>query len=183
MAWSLFHLAKFRQRDPSRNILNEELRTAETAVAVFREVSPLDAPGLGDALYLYADRMLELDKNRDAATYAEESVHYFREARLEEPGKEKYAFDLVVSLSLASSCLACTERAGDALEYAKQAVEIQHERRSTEDGQYDNHLRKLLVDVIFRSMEMDKQAEAVPWMQELHRLGDPEDMREFFLPG
>ena len=127
--------------------------------------------------------MLELDKIREAATYAEESIHYFREARQEESGEEKYALDLIFSLSLASSRLACTERAEDVLEYAKQAVEIQHECRSTEDGQYDNHLRKLLVDVIFRSMEMDKQAEAVPWMQELHRLGDPEDMREFFLPG
>ena len=181
LAWCLFQLAKFRQKDPSRDVLNKELQIAETSVTVFREVSPLDAPGLGDALYLYADRMLELDKNRDAATYAEESIHYFQEARLEESGKEKYALDLIFSLSLASACLACTERAGDALEYARRAVEIQHERKSTASEHYDNHLRKLLMDVIFRSTEMDKQEEAAPWMQELHRLGDPEDMREFFL--
>ena len=181
LARSLLHLARFRQTDGNRNILNEELRTAETAVAVFREVSPLDAPGLGDALYLYADRMLELDKNRDAATYAEESVHYFREARLEEPGKEKYAFDLVVSLSLASSCLACTERAGDALEYAKQAVEVQHERQGTADGQHGIHLRKLLMDVIFRSTEMDKREDAHPWFEELQRLGPPTGMGEYSL--
>ncbi|KAI0257037.1 hypothetical protein BJV78DRAFT_1159764 [Lactifluus subvellereus] len=176
LAWCLFHLAKFRQKGANRNALNEELRIAETAVTVFREVSPLDAPGLGDALYLYADRMLELDQNREAATYAEESVHYFREARLEESGKEKYALDLIFSLSLASSCLACTERAGDALEYAKQAVEVQHERKDTGGGLYDAHLRKLLVDVVWRSTEMDKQEEALPWMQELNRLGDPEQM-------
>ena len=102
---------------------------------------------------IYADRMLELDKIRETATYAEELIHYFREARREEPGKEKYALDLIFSLSLASSCLACTERAGDVLEYAKQAVELQHERKDTGDGRYDAHLRKLLMDVIFRSVD------------------------------
>ncbi|KAI0257031.1 hypothetical protein BJV78DRAFT_1150055 [Lactifluus subvellereus] len=176
LAWCLFHLAKFRQKGANRNTLNEELRIAKTAVTVFREVSPLDAPGLGESLYLYADRMLELDNNRDAAMYAEESVQYFREARLEESGKEKYALDLIFSLSLASSCLACTERGGDALEYAKQAVEVQHERKGTADGQYDIHLRKLLMDVIFRSTEIDKQEEAQPWFQELRHLDPPQDI-------
>jgi hypothetical protein len=80
LAWALFHLAKFRQKDANRVVLNKELEVAETAVTVFHDISPLDAPGLGEALYLYADRMLELDKYQEAATYAEESVQYFREA-------------------------------------------------------------------------------------------------------
>jgi tetratricopeptide (TPR) repeat protein len=178
LAWSLFHLAKFRQTGGNKNVLNEELRTAETAVTVFREVSPLDVPGLGESLYLYADRMLELDKNREAATYAEESVQCFREARQEESGKEKYALDLIFSLSLASSCLACTERAGDALEYAKQAVEVQHEREGTADGQNDI-LRRLLMDIMYRATEIDKQEEALPWFEELQRLGPLQDMGEY----
>jgi tetratricopeptide (TPR) repeat protein len=183
LAWTLFHLAKFRTRGNDRNALNEEFRVAETAVTLFREVSPLDAPGLADALYLYADRMLELDNNREAATYAEESVQYFREACSDEPGKEKYAIDLIFSLSLASSCLACTERADDAFEYAKQAVQVQHERNSTADEQYDIHLRQLLVSVVFRATEMGKQGEALPWFQELNRLGGSEDMGELSLLG
>ena len=178
LAWSLFHLAKFRQTGGNKNVLNEELRIAETAVTVFREVSPLDVPGLGESLYLYADRMLELDKNREAATYAEESVQCFREARQEESGKEKYALDLIFSLSLASSCLACTERAGDALEYAKQAVEVQHEREGTADGQNDI-LRRLLMDIMYRATEIDKQEEALPWFEELQRLGPLQDMGEY----
>jgi tetratricopeptide (TPR) repeat protein len=167
LARALFHLAKFRHRGGERSLLSEELRIAESTVNVFREVVPLDAPGLADALFLYADRMLELDKNREAATYAEESVQYFREA---EEKDQKYALDLIFSLSLASSCLACTERAGDALEYAKQAVEVQHGRKHAEDPLYGPHLRKLLGDVVFRATEIDKADEASPWLYELQSL-------------
>jgi tetratricopeptide (TPR) repeat protein len=169
LAWSLFELAKFRQRGSEKNVLREELRIAECAVEAFRGVEPLDVAGLGDALYLFADRMLELDKNREAATYAEESVQHFREASAED---QKYALDLIFSLSLASSCLAYTERNEDALEYAKQAVKVQHERKGIEDKQYDAHLRRLLMEVVIRSMEMNKEREAFPWLQELQAL-DP----------
>jgi tetratricopeptide (TPR) repeat protein len=169
LARSLFELSKFRHEGDERNVLREELRIAECAVDAFRGVVPLDVPGLADALYLFAVRMLELDKNREAATYAEESVQYFREASAEDP---KYALDLIFSLSLASSCLAYTERDEDAFAYAKQAVEVQHERKGLEDKQYDARLRRLLMDVIIRSMEMDKVREALPWLQELQAL-DP----------
>ncbi|KAH9964229.1 hypothetical protein BC827DRAFT_1189776 [Russula dissimulans] len=170
LAWSLFELAKFRHSGHNRDLLREELRIAELAVEVFRDVEPLDTRGLGDALYLFADRMLELDRNQEAVTYAEESVLYFREAASEDP---KYALDLIFSLSLASSCLACTERADYAFEYAKQAVEVHHGRKAAgvADEQYTAHLRKLLVDVFFRATEMDIQAEALPWFQELQTLG------------
>lgn len=169
LAWSLFELSKFRHEGGERNVLREELRIAECAVDAFRGVVPLDIPGLPDALYLFAVRMLELDKNREAATYAEESVQYFRDACAEDP---KYALDLIFSLSLASSCLAYTERDEDAFEYAKQAVEVQHGRKGLEDKQYDAHLRRLLMDVVTRSMEMDRMHEALPWLQELQAL-DP----------
>lgn len=169
LAWSLFELSKFRHEGGERNFLREELRIAECAVDAFRGVVPLDIPGLADALYLFAVRMLELDENREAATYAEESVQYFRDASGEDP---KYALDLIFSLSLASSCLAYTERDEDAFEYAKQAVEVQHGRKGLEDKQYDAHLRRLLMDVVTRSMEMDKMHEALPWLQELQAL-DP----------
>ncbi|KAI0294962.1 hypothetical protein BC826DRAFT_1009674 [Russula brevipes] len=170
LAWALFQLAKFRHRGDDKKLLREELEIAESAVSVFREVVPLDAPGLADALFLYADRMLELDKNREAATYAEESVQYFREAKEKD---QKYALDLIFSLSLASSCLACTERGDDAFEYAKQAVEVQHGRKSAEDPQYEPHLRKLLMDVVFRATENDKAVEAFPWFHELQSLDPP----------
>ena len=173
LAWSLFELAKYRHKSADKEKLRNELQISEIAVSMFRDVSPLDYAGLADALFLYADRMLELDKNRDAVIYAEESVQYFRKAREDSP--HKYALDLIFSLSLASSCLACTERCEDALEYAKQAVEVQHERKSDGDQQYDNHLRKLLMDVIFRFTEMGMQQDAMPWMQQLQQLGDPED--------
>ncbi len=176
LAWALFDLAKYRHKGADKQTLRNELQIAESAVSTFREVSPLDYAGLADALYLYADRMLELDNNREAATYAEESVHYFGEAKDATP--HKYALDLIFSLSLASSCLACTERSVDALEYAKQAVEVQHERKGDGDAQYDNHLRKLLMDVVFRSTEMGNQQEALPWIQELQQLGVPADMGE-----
>ena len=130
---------------------------------------PLDIPGLADALYLFAIRMFELDKNREAATYAEESVQYLWEASAEDP---KYALDLIFSLSLASSCLAYTERDEDAFEYAKQAIDVQHGRKGLEDKQYDAHLRRLLMDVVTRSMEINKMHEALPWLQELQAL-DP----------
>ncbi|KAH9960762.1 hypothetical protein BGW80DRAFT_923370 [Lactifluus volemus] len=120
--------------------------------------------------------MLELDKNQEAATYAEESVQYFREACSDELGKEKYGADLIFSLSLASACLACTERANDAFAYAKQAVEVQHKRTGTTN--YKAHLGKLLLDVVFRATEMNKQEEAYPWFQELESLGGPGVMAE-----
>ncbi|KAH9044369.1 hypothetical protein EDB85DRAFT_1908934 [Lactarius pseudohatsudake] len=172
LAWALYELAKYRHKGGDKQTLRNELQIAETSVSMFREVLPLDYAGLADALYLYADRMLELDNNREAATYAEESVQYFREAR--EASPHKYALDLIFSLSLASSCLACTERGRDALEYAKQAVAVQHERKDDGDAQYSNHLRKLLMDVVFRSREMDKEQEALPWIQELSQLGPPD---------
>ncbi|KAH8990166.1 hypothetical protein EDB86DRAFT_1803394 [Lactarius hatsudake] len=173
LAWALYELAKYRHKGGDKQTLRNELQIAETSVSMFREVLPLDYAGLADALYLYADRMLELDNNREAATYAEESVQYFREAREESP--QKYALDLIFSLSLASSCLACTERSEHALEYAKHAVQVQHERKDDGDAQYSNHLRKLLMDVVFRSREMDKEMDALPWMQELSQLGPQAD--------
>ena len=176
LAWSLFDLAKLRRKDADRQVLREEFRIAESAVGMFREAEPLDAPGLGDALYLYADRMLELDRNQEAATYAEESVMYFQEAAKD----PKYALDLIFSLSLASACLACTERDGAALEYAKQAVEVQRGRRDVGDPQYDAHLRKLLMDVVFRATEMDRPDEAAPSFEELQSLGGPEDGTQRF---
>jgi tetratricopeptide (TPR) repeat protein len=168
LAWSLFELAKFRHKDANRQVLSEEFRIAELAVEIFREAEPLDAPGLGDALYLYADRMLELDENQEAATYAEESVMYFQEAASKDP---KYALDLIFSLSLASACLACTIRDDAAFEHAKQAVEVQRGRQGAGDPQYDAHLRKLLMDVVFRATEMDRSEDATPWYEELQRLG------------
>ena len=177
LAWSLFELAKFRLKGANRQSLREEFMVAECAVEMFRETEPLDTPGLGDALYLYADRMLELDKNQEAATYAEESVIYFQGAASKDP---KYALDLIFSLSLASGCLACTERNNAAFEYAKQAVEVQHGRRGAGDPQYDAHLRKLLMDVVFRATEMDKPDDAAPWYKELERLGGSGGTHQFF---
>ena len=92
LAWSLLELSKFRHEGEEKNVLREELRIAECAVDAFRGVVPLDIPGLADALYLLAVRMLELDKNREANTYTEESVQYFWEASGEGP---KYALDLI----------------------------------------------------------------------------------------
>jgi hypothetical protein len=77
LARSLFELARFRCKGGDRIILRGELGIAQHAVEVFREVVPLDFPGLADALYLVADRMLELDSNHGAATYAEESAQHF----------------------------------------------------------------------------------------------------------
>jgi len=168
LAWSLFHLSNFRSTDEGKNARREELRLAESAVDMFRQVVPLDAPGLGDALYSVATRMLDLDDNREASTYAEESVQYFREAAAEDP---KYETDLILSLSLASSCLACTERGHDAFEYAKQAVELQHERKVERDENFNGLLRKLLMDVVARAAEVDRHVEALPWFQELQALG------------
>jgi hypothetical protein len=167
LAWSLFELAKFRRKDADRNALREELRIAEEAVEVFRVAEPLDSRGLGEALFLYADRMLELDRNEEAVSYAQESVIYFREAASED---SRYALDLIFSLSLASSCMACTKYDAIALDFAKEAVEVQRRRKDLGDKQYDAHLCKLVMDVVFRATEMDNQEEAAPWMEELQRL-------------
>jgi tetratricopeptide (TPR) repeat protein len=168
LAYSLFHLANFRSTDEGKNARREELQLAESAVDMFRQVVPLDAPGLGDALYHVATRMLDLDDNREAATYAEESIQYFRDASAEDP---KYERDLILSLSLASSCLACTERGYDAFEYAKQAVELHHERKVEKDEQYNFLLHKLLMDAMVRAGEIDRHAEALPYFQELQAIG------------
>jgi tetratricopeptide (TPR) repeat protein len=168
LAWSLFRLAKFRSSDEGKNIRREELQFAESAVNMFRQVVPLDAPGLGEALYQFAARMLELDDNREAATYAEESIQYFREASAENP---KYEHDLILTLSLASSCLACTERGHDAFEYAKQAVELQHRRKVEKYGKYDTLLHNLLMDVVARAVEIDKHVEVLSLFQKLLALG------------
>ena len=168
LAWALFELAKYHGKDANRQTLRNELQIAEFAVSTFREVSPLDCAGLAHALYLCGKRMFEIDNSRDAATYAEEAVQYFREARKKLP--HKYALELIFSLSLASSCLACTERSMDALKYAQQAVEVHREPKDDRDTQYDNHLHKLLMDVVHRFTEMGRQEDALPWMQELQEL-------------
>ena len=174
LAWALFHLAKFRRQDGDQDALRNELLASESAVGMFREVSPPDAAGLADALYLAADRSFELDKKHEAAFYAEESVQYFREAASQAP--DKYAPDLIFSLSLASSCLASVARTDDALEYAKQAVEVQRERMGMVE--YDIELRKLLTDVVLRFEEADRQWEALPWFQELQALGETRGIGE-----
>ncbi|KAH9044372.1 hypothetical protein EDB85DRAFT_450842 [Lactarius pseudohatsudake] len=170
-AGALYELAKFSRKGADKRTLRNELQIAQSAVSTFREVSPLDYASLAYGLYLYADRMLELNKN--AATYFEESVQYFPEVR--EGSPQTYAVGLIFSLSLASSRLACTGRCADALEYAKHAVEVQHERSSDGDAQYVKHLRQLLMGVVFRSTEIGRREDALPWMQEMHQLGLPED--------
>ena len=172
LAWALFHLAKFRRKDADK----DALLVSESAVDMFREVSPLDAAALADALYLLADRMLELDRKHEAVVYAEESVRYFREAASQAP--DKYALDLIFSLSLASSCLASVTRTDDALEYAKQAVEAQRERVGAVE--YDIELRKLLMDVVLLFVGAGRQGEALPWFQELQALGETRGLGEFF---
>jgi len=168
LAWSLFQLSNFRSTDEGKNARREELQLAESAVDMFRQVVPLDAVGLGNALFGVANRMLDLDNNREASTYAEESIQYFREASAEDP---KYEINLILSLSLASSCLACTERGYDALEYAKQAVDLQRERKVERDEQFNGLLRKLLMDAMVRATEIDRHVEALPYFQELQALG------------
>jgi len=174
LAWSLFELSKFRRRN-DRDALREELQLAADAVEMFRQVEPLDAPGLGDALFLYADRMLELDQNQEAVTYATESIIYFEDAASKD---RKYSLDLIFSLSLASACLACTTTDGAtlALRYAKQAVEVQRGRKDIGGQQYDAHLRKLVMDVVFRATEMDLEEEQSIWLQELQSLGGGEGL-------
>ena len=177
LARSLFELAKLRLKDADRQTLREECRIIESAIEMFRETEPLDTTGLGDALYLYAGRMLELDKNQEAATYAEESVVYLREAASKNP---VYALGLVFSLSLASACLACTTLADTAFEYAKQAVEVQRSRQHVEYPQYDGHLSKLLMQTVFRATEIDRTDEAASWYQEHQMLGVPGGTHQFF---
>lgn len=58
----------------------------------------------------------------------------------------------------------------DALKYAQQAVEVHREPKDDRDTQYDNHLHKLLMDVVHRFTEMGRQEDALPWMQELQEL-------------
>jgi len=176
LALSLFELARFRFRGGDKKTLGESLKIAESAVEMFRTVEPLDGPRLADALYLVADRMSELERNLEAAADAEESIHYLREASAED---QKYAPDLTFSLSLASSCLAFTDRANDALEYSKEAVEIQHGRKAAEDTkQYNVRLGQLLCEVVVRAAEMDKKHEASSWREELYSLSRSGDLHE-----
>lgn len=139
LGWALVHQAKFRHKSNRRKAMREELELAQFAVMLFRLVTPLDVAGLATALYIVADRMRELDESRDAAPFAEEAVTRLQELSSEAP--DTYSLDLIFSLSLASSCLAGTERASDALKYARDAVDEQRDREGAEDAQYDIHLR------------------------------------------
>jgi len=143
---------------------------------LFRLVTPLDGAGLASALYIVADRMREMDESRDAAAFAEESVTRLQELSSEAP--DMYSLDLIFSLSLASSCLARTERASDALNYAKDAVEEQRDRENGADAQYDAHLRQLLRDVVLRLTEMGRQEEAQQWFEEMKSLGQLGELSE-----
>jgi len=174
LAWALFHLATFRRGEGDKDTLRNGLQVSESAVRTFRDVSPLDTAGLAHALYLFADRLLELDEKHEAAANAVEAVQYFREAAPQAP--HEYTLDLILSLSLASSCLASVARVDDALEYAKQAVEVQRERAGAVE--YDKQLRKLLTDVVLRFSEAGRQGEALPWFQELQALGETRDIGE-----
>jgi hypothetical protein len=179
LGWALIHQAKFRHRSNRRKAIREELELAQFAVMLFRLVTPLDGAGLASALYIVADRMCETDESRDAAVFAEESVTRLQELSSEAP--DMYSLDLIFSLSLASSCLARTERASDALNYAKDAVEEQRDREVGADVQYDAHLRQLLRDVVLRFTEMGRQEEAQTWFEEMKSLGQPGELSELSL--
>ncbi|KAI9439506.1 hypothetical protein H4582DRAFT_1534274 [Lactarius indigo] len=157
LGWALVHQAKFRHRRSRRKAIREELGHAEFAVMLFRLVTPLDGAGLASALYLVADRMRELDESRAAAALAEEAVTRLRELSSKDP--DIYSLDLIFSLSLASSCLSRTERASDALKYAKDAVEEQREREDADAA-----------DV--------QQEEARPWFEEMQSLGHSGEIGE-----
>ncbi|KAH9010443.1 hypothetical protein EDB85DRAFT_2050717 [Lactarius pseudohatsudake] len=162
---------------PQANRSREELGHAEFAVhCLFRLVTPLDGAGLASALYLVADRMRELDERRAAAALAEEAVTRLQELNSKFPNV--YSLDLIFSLSLASSCLSSTERASDALKYAKDAVEEQREREEAADVQYSAHLCQLLRDVVLRFTEMGRQEEARPWFEEMQSLGHSGEIGE-----
>jgi tetratricopeptide (TPR) repeat protein len=181
LGWALVHQAKFRPKSNRRKAIREELDLAQFAVMIFRLVTPLDGAGLATALYIVADRMRELDESRDAAPLAEEAVTRLQELSSEAP--DTYSLDLIFSLSLASSCLAGTERANDALKYAKDAVDEQRDREDEGDAQYDTHLRQLLRDVVLRLTEMGRQEEAQPWFEEMKSLGQTGEISESSLPG
>ena len=181
LGWALVHQAKFRNRSRRRKAIRDEAELARFAVMIFRLVTPSDSAGLASALYLAADRMRELDESRDAAPFAEEAITRF--LRLSSDAPDIYSLDLIFSLSLASTCLSRTERASDALKYAKDAVEEQRERVDAADPQYDAHLRQLLRDVVLRFTEMGRQEEAQPWFEEMKSLGQPGDIGEFSLLG
>jgi hypothetical protein len=125
--------------------------------------------------------MRELDESRDAAPVAEEAVTRLQELSSEAP--DTYSLDLIFSLSLASSCLAGTERVSDALKYARDAVEEQRDREDGSDVQYDTHLRQLLRDVVLRLTEMGRQDELQPWFEEMKSLGQAGEMSESSLLG
>ncbi|KAH9012360.1 hypothetical protein EDB85DRAFT_1029406 [Lactarius pseudohatsudake] len=176
LGWALVHQAKFRYRRNRTKAIREELGHAEFAVMLFRLVTPLDGAGLASALYLVADRMRELDERRAAAALAEEAVTRLQELNSKFPNV--YSLDLIFSLSLASSCLSSTERASDALKYAKDAVEEQREREEAADVQYSAHLCQLLRDVVLRFTEMGRQEEARPWFEEMQSLGHSGEIGE-----
>jgi hypothetical protein len=180
LGWALVHQAKFRHKSNRRKAMREELELAQFAVMLFRLVTPLDGAGLATALYIVADRMRELDESRDAAPFAEEAVTRLQELSSEAP--DTYSLDLIFSLSLASSCLAGTERASDALKYARDAVEEQRDREDAEDAQYDTHLRQLLRDVVLRLTEMGRQEEAQSWFED-KPLGQTGEISESSLLG
>ncbi|KAH8991294.1 hypothetical protein EDB92DRAFT_1862039 [Lactarius akahatsu] len=177
LGWALVHQAKFRHRRSRRKAIREELGHAEFAVMLFRLVVPSDGAGLASALYLVADRMRELDERRAAAALAEEAVTRLQELSSEAP--DVYSLDLIFSFSLASSFLSRTERASDALKYAKDAVEEQREREeAADDVQYSAHLCQLLRDVVHRFTEMGRQEEARPWFEEMQSLGHSGEIGE-----
>ena len=178
LGWAFIHQAKFRHRSNRRKAIREELELARFAVMLFRLVTPLDGAGLASALYIVADRMCEMDESRDAATFAEESVTRLQELSSEAP--DMYSLDLIFSLSLASSCLARTERASDALNYAKDAVEEQRDREDGVDVQHV-HLRQLMRDVVLRLTEMGRQDEAQTWFEEMKSLGQTGELSELSL--
>jgi hypothetical protein len=181
LGWALVHQAKFRHRGSRRKAIRDELELARLAVQIFRLATPSDSAGLASALHLAADRMRELDESRDAAAVAEEAVWNLQ--RLSSEAPDIYSLDLIFSLSLASFCLARTERASDALKYAKDAVEEQREREDAADAQYDAHLRQLLRDVVLRFTEMGRQEEAQPWFEEMKSLGQIGEIGELSLLG
>ena len=181
LGWALVHQAKFRHRSNRRKAIREELELAQFAVMLFRLVTPLDGAGLASALYLVADRMRELDEIRDAAPFVEEAVTRLQELSSEDP--DTYSLDLIYSLSLASSSLARTERASDALKYARDAVEEQRDREDGADVQYDTHLRQLLRDVVLRFTEMGRREDAQSWFEEMKSLGQLGEISESSLFG
>ncbi|KAI0275145.1 hypothetical protein BC834DRAFT_33650 [Gloeopeniophorella convolvens] len=163
LAEALAHLVQLRTAADGAEA--DVFDIAQEAAVLFRAAALHDAEPLGAVLVVVATQLRAAGQPAQAAPSAVEAADIYRRLWTQRP--DEHAHALVAALRLASACRAGTE---EALEHAKEAVQVHKQRTDGERLAREQLLTRLLMDVVVRLKELGREVEAIPWKTEAAKL-------------